>query len=79
LGEGKCKKGLSNIAALLAQAQWESANFTACDETNWSGKELGLAACTQKANGELYHELVGGTDACEVDKDMEMTGVTSDL
>lgn len=45
-------RGLSNIAALLAQAMWESggeAPFTACDENNY--KHSPTAACTQRSDG----------------------------
>jgi len=60
LGEGDCKKGLSNIAALLAQAMWESggdAPWSACDENNYTRKAT--APCTQRDDGSLYADLIG--------------------
>lgn len=60
LGEGDCKKGLSNVAALLAQAMWESggdAPWSACDENNYTRKAT--APCTQRDDGSLYADLIG--------------------
>merc|ERR1712228_634261 len=77
LGDGDCKKGLTNIAALLAQAMWESggdAPWTACDENNYTGLET--ASCTQRHDGGVYHHLVGQPHACKVDPNMSMTAVT---
>lgn len=77
LGDGDCKAGLSNIAALLAQAMWESggdAPFSACDENNYSG--TATASCTQRYDRQLYHSLVGQPNACAVDPNMQMTAVT---
>lgn len=50
LGDGSskgCGQGLSNIAALLAQAMWESggdAPWSACDENNYTRSKT--ASCT---------------------------------
>eukprot|EP00947_MAST-08B_sp_MAST-8B-sp1_P002243 g2243.t1 len=71
-------QGLSNIAALLAQAMWESggeAPFTACDENNY--KHSPTAACTQRSDGSLYASLNDQPHACAVDKGMTMTAVTA--
>ena len=77
-GEASAALGLSNIAALLAQAMWESGGdppFTACDENDYPPSSP-TAACTQRADGALYHELNDQEWACAVDPSMEMTAET---
>lgn len=56
--EKSCKKGLSNIAGILAQAMWESggdAPWSACDENNYTGSKT--ASCTQRSDGGVYADL----------------------
>lgn len=78
MGKGNCKEGLSNIAALLAQARWESATFTACDENDWKRLPNGLSACSQRHPADpQYHELNDQAYACPVDPDMQMTATTA--
>lgn len=80
LGDGSsksCGQGLSNVAALLAQAMWESggdAPFSACDENNY--RKSPTAACTQRADGERYDSLTDKPWACKVSRNMRMTAVT---
>lgn len=82
LGEGDPSMyiyGLVNFSAFLANAMVETIREDSCDENSWQhvNERFAIAnSCGQ--NGRSYqNEACGDMYSCNVDKDMELTAVTS--
>lgn len=74
----KYRYGLVNVAAFLANAMVEAIQYDSCDEPNWenvAGRHAISNACGQE--GRSYQDETCGIYSCEVDANMEITGVTT--